>query len=392
MGILLHETYEQCIENIDYVNDRILKISLKVNHMQTHLISTYAPDISKPTEESETFYQHLQNTIDKLSNTDKIIIHGDLNARIGREVIPGIQQKYNEEITNENGELLIDFCARNELRINNTYFPHKEQHKYTFSNSRDQKSVIDYIISNRTITPSQVIDVRALTSANIGTDHNLLLCKMIMETPHRTKKPPVFLEKFNIESLTDDSTRNLYENRLTNKLEGLNTLECDVESCWNKIKSCIVEAAEESIGKRKVNMNGTNNSKKSWFCQEVKELSQQKKKSYLIYRSSPTPEKHSEYTEVRNRINARIKAIKRDYWAKFTSDMDYDLDGAEKKVWKMLKNRKKPINEFVQTKGVTKDVWEKYFRELYNTEEAIRIENYESNHQISLNEEEEQEK
>lgn len=58
----------------------------------------------------------------------------------------------------------------------------------------------------------------------------------------------------------------------------------------------------------------------------------------------------------------------------------------------MLKNRKKPINEFVQTKGVTKDVWEKYFRELYNTEEAIRIENYESNHQISLNEEEEQEK
>jgi len=47
--------------------------------------------------------------------------------------------------------------------------------------------------------------------------------------------------------------------------------------------------------------------------------------------------------------------------------MDHDLYGAQKKVWKMLKNRTKPINEFVQTNRVTKDVWEKYFRKLYNT-------------------------
>jgi len=63
-------------------------------------------------------------------------------------------------------------------------------------------------------------------------------------------------------------------------------------------------------------------------------------------------------------VGNRIKAIKRDYRAKFTSDMDHDLYGAEKKVWKMLENRKRPINEFVQTKGVTKYVWEKYFRKL----------------------------
>ena len=68
--------------------------------------------------------------------------------------------------------------------------------------------------------------------------------------------------------------------------------------------------------------------------------------------------------------------------------MDHDLCRAQKKVWKMLKNRKKQINEFVQTKGVTKDVWKKYFRKLYNTEEAVCIENYEINHQIIPNEEE----
>jgi len=110
-----------------------------------------------------------------------------------------------------------------------------------------------------------------------------------------------------------------------------------VESCWNKIKSYIVEAAE--------------------------------------------------HTEVRNRINARIKAIKRllgKIYRRYGSRPTY---GAQKKVSKMLKNRKKPINEFVQSK-VTKDVWEKYFRKLYNTEGAISTENYETNHEKTLSEEE----
>ena len=139
--------------------------------MQTHLINTYAPDISKHIKASETFYLHLKNTIDELGNTNKIIILGDINARIDRN-IPGIKQKYNEEITNGNGELPIDSCARNELRINNTYFPHKEQHKSS------KRSMINYVISNRTTTPLEVIDVRAVTLANIGTDHNLLLYKL----------------------------------------------------------------------------------------------------------------------------------------------------------------------------------------------------------------------
>ena len=50
--------------------------------------------------------------------------------------------------------------------------------------------------------------------------------------------------------------------------------------------------------------------------------------------------------------------------AKFTRKMGHDLYGSQKKVWKMLKSRKNQINEFVQTKGVTKNVWEKYFIKL----------------------------
>lgn len=49
----------------------------------------------------------------------------------------------------KNGEQLIDICCRDELRINNTLFQHKEQHKYTFSDTQGQNSMTNYIITNR---------------------------------------------------------------------------------------------------------------------------------------------------------------------------------------------------------------------------------------------------
>jgi len=36
----------------------------------------------------------------------------------------------------------------------------------------------------------------------------------------------------------------------------------------------------------------------------------------------------------------------------------------------MLKNRKKPVNEYVQVKVVTMKVWEKYFRKLYDAQDT----------------------
>ncbi|KAK9887231.1 hypothetical protein WA026_021074 [Henosepilachna vigintioctopunctata] len=50
--------------------------------------------------------------------------------------------------------------------------------------------------------------------------------------------------------------------------------------------------------------------------------------------------------------------------------MEHDLFGAQRKVWKMLKNRKKPVDEYVQTKIISPDICEKYFSELYQDEET----------------------
>ena len=153
VGLLIHEKYANNIDNIIYFNERILQVTLKFPDAIWCILSVYAPDISKPKAMREEFYEDLQNIIDKSPKDAKLIIMGDMNARIGSSIIPGIKQRFNEDHMNENGYLLNSLCTTNSLRINNTFFKHKEQHKITWSNSRCQQSIIDYIITNRNIHP-----------------------------------------------------------------------------------------------------------------------------------------------------------------------------------------------------------------------------------------------
>lgn len=125
--------------------------------------------------------------------------------------------------------------------------------------------MIDFILTNRVITPPQVLDVRALTSANLGTDHNRVLCKIRLKRRQQKRKPPHFIEKYNIELLTTESIKLLYENRITNKLKEVDLKpEWGAEETWQKIEKCINGAAEEAIEKRKINTIATNHTKQ-WF-------------------------------------------------------------------------------------------------------------------------------
>jgi len=61
-----------------------------------------------------------------------------------------------------------------------------------------------------------------------------------------------------------------------------------------------------------------------WFTPEIKELAKEKRKAFLKYIGDPSTEQRSEYREVRNRVNARIRDIKEGYWENFTADMEHD--------------------------------------------------------------------
>lgn len=138
---------------MEYIDDTTIRVTTEFEESTLEFISVYAPDIGKPTEERENFFSSLQEMVKSIPEPNRIFIMGDPNSRIG---ITRYQewQRFNEETLNENDELLINLYMDQKIRINNTFFQHKKQHKTTWLNTRGSTSVIDYIRTNRNAHPT----------------------------------------------------------------------------------------------------------------------------------------------------------------------------------------------------------------------------------------------
>jgi hypothetical protein len=130
VSILIHEKYKNNILNNKFISERIVCVQLKTDNKTLNIISVNAPEDNKPIHEKEIFYDDLQDTLDMYKQDELVIILGDFNGRVGDE-LEAIKQQFNETTKNDNEERLIVLCTNNNLRINNTFFDHKPQHKYT---------------------------------------------------------------------------------------------------------------------------------------------------------------------------------------------------------------------------------------------------------------------
>ena len=72
---------------------------------------------------------------------------GDMNARVGNNRVANIVGTNGEATLDSNGRKLRDFCTFNNLKIINTFFKHKEFHKFTWE-ARGHKPIIDYFVTD----------------------------------------------------------------------------------------------------------------------------------------------------------------------------------------------------------------------------------------------------
>jgi len=90
------------------------------------------------------------------------------------------------------------------------------------------KTIIDFIITKQDLK-LKIQDVRAYRGPNCGTDHKLLVAKILFpymyktKDKHKEKKENTVTmvdkkRKYNTESLQNESTKFLYQQRLNNKL------------------------------------------------------------------------------------------------------------------------------------------------------------------------------
>ena len=92
-----------------------------------NIIQVYAPTASHDYATVEAFYNILANTLEICKSKLTYII-GDFNAKVG-------MKDQNEKVglgeRNHRGQALVDFAARYNLRIKNTFFTKPKSRKWT---------------------------------------------------------------------------------------------------------------------------------------------------------------------------------------------------------------------------------------------------------------------
>jgi hypothetical protein len=204
------------------INERHCKIRIKGKYNNVTLVNVYTPTEDKADSEKEDFYENLQLLIDQIPKSDTILVNGDADVKLGNEDI------YNEvsgkhtlhELSNRNGEMLLEFAIGNNLTVMSTQFQHKRIHKGIWL-APDQITLnqIDLVLINNK-KKDLIEDVRFLRGPKIDSVHYLL--KIIMSqtlTKIYTKKNKVQTELWNKSNLKNPTKLLEYRRALYTKLK-----------------------------------------------------------------------------------------------------------------------------------------------------------------------------
>lgn len=169
VAIILNERAKRGVKDYGWVSSRLVWVRIKVGIERWAVICGYAPTNDCKCEEREKFWEEVEECMGKFLSHERVILIGDMNGKVGDVCDGVITGKWGVPVVNENGECLKSVCAGKNLMVTNTFFKHKDIHKYTWV--RDgrvtYKSLIDFVCVDERLR-ARVMDARALRGVTNG--------------------------------------------------------------------------------------------------------------------------------------------------------------------------------------------------------------------------------
>ncbi|CAF4091748.1 unnamed protein product [Rotaria socialis] len=177
--------------------------------------------------------------------------------------------KYGYGDRNERRQRLLQFATLHNFSICNTRFQHKSNRKWTWASLDGMhKNMIDLILVQQRWKTS-AIKCRTFQSADISSDHSLVLCNIKLRLKNLNSKPQQNC-RIDVNRLRDEKIRQSCSATLTKNLKNIEPT-CNLEEHAIKIEEAIKKTVEATIP-------ATRTTKKPWISEETLKLADQKRK------------------------------------------------------------------------------------------------------------------
>ena len=214
------------------ISERVALLRLKLMEETLVLVQVYAPNMES---EYAPFLDEVLDVLARIPGTDSIVLLGDFNVHVGNDAQTwkGVIGKNGDSDINAQGRLLLDFCVGGDSSIMNTFFHHKDIHKYTWyrlGDSATQKSLIDLFVVSDDLRKS-VMDVCVKRGAELSTDHHLVLCKLRLASSSRIQRIGQKRQnRIRLEALADEAVRCNFAENVDQRFSSLPPKEADIET------------------------------------------------------------------------------------------------------------------------------------------------------------------
>ena len=123
------------------VSSGLITIRLRAVPFNITIVQVYTQTSDYDNNETEEFYDQLQNVIDQTSKKDILVVQGEWNAKVGKDAYEnwqGICGPFCNDDTNERGLRPLEFATFNDLVVANTFGNHKASRRWTWRSPNGQ--------------------------------------------------------------------------------------------------------------------------------------------------------------------------------------------------------------------------------------------------------------
>ncbi|XP_076069804.1 uncharacterized protein LOC143041683 [Oratosquilla oratoria] len=367
------------------ISERLMKIRFPLDRSRhATIISAYAPTLTSSDEAKEAFYEEINTLVKDVPPSDKLLLLGEFNARVGANYNNwnGVLGLHGIGKLNSNGPMLLNMCAENQLAITNTMFRQADKYKTTWLHPRSRQwHLTDFVICcQRDIHDVKI--TRAMRGAECWTDHRLVRCILSLHIipPHR-KMPKTIKPAYNVARLKNSQQRNEFADDLDDRLIAHGPLTSCPTQQWEQFKSLVTESARATIGPRKI-------IHQDWFDENdktIKSLLDNRQKAFIEWQNDPSStSKHDRFKHLQRQAQTTLRKMQDKWWEDKAEEVQRYADtqnskmfySAIKEVYRPIKPCTAPLltvdgSTLLKEKSSINARWRKHFCTLLNRPSTV---------------------